>query len=266
MPTAHSVDGTPIVYESLGAGEPLLLVAGQACDGQWWAPLRAHYAVNHRVITFDHRGTGASGKPLTPYTTQLFAADAVAVLDHAGVARAHVVGHSMGGRVAQWLGVTCGARVGGLVLAATTPGNAHGVARDPVVNAALVQGRVDTLLPYLVSRHFAKTHPDYVLNLTRTLVHSAINHRTAQHYQASEGHDAWELLSTITNPTLILHGQFDQINRVENAALLQSQIPNAHVHYIAGGRHSFFHEFIDESARVVLEFLTSNPLEESLRA
>ncbi len=260
MPTAHSVDGTSIAYESLGDGEPLLLVAGQACGGQWWSPLRAHYAVNHRVITFDHRGTGASGKPVTPYTTPLFAADAVAVLDHAGITRAHVVGHSMGGRVAQWLGVTYGARVGALVLAATTPGNAHGVARDPVVNAALVKGRVDTLLPYLVSERFAKTHPDYVLNLTRALQYSAKHHRTAQHYQASEGHDAWDSLSTISNPTLILHGQFDQINRVENAALLQGQIPNAQAYYIAGGRHSFFHEFSDESARAVLAFLQDHPL------
>lgn len=78
----------------------------------------------------DHRGTGRSDRPDTEtYSTRGFARDTVAVLDHAGIARAHVYGTSMGGRVAQWLGAEHAERVGRLVLGCTSPGGRHGIER-----------------------------------------------------------------------------------------------------------------------------------------
>ena len=102
-------DGTHLYYEEVGAGEPLLLISGQGQDHTFWSGVRDDFADHYRVIVYDHRGTGQSDKPdAPPYSTRGFAQDAVALLDHLGVARVHTYGHSMGGRICQWLGIDHG--------------------------------------------------------------------------------------------------------------------------------------------------------------
>ncbi|MEP6871851.1 MAG: alpha/beta fold hydrolase, partial [Anaerolineaceae bacterium] len=96
MPYAP-VDDVSIYYEELGSGEPLLLVMGQGSDHHGWDAVREDFALRHRVIVFDHRGTGESDKPRKPaYSIEGFAADAIGLLDHLGIERAHAYGISMG--------------------------------------------------------------------------------------------------------------------------------------------------------------------------
>ena len=117
------VTATGIHYDVVGDGEPLLLLAGQANSRRWWDPVRADFAARHRTVALDALGTGASAAPDgAEYSTRQFAADAVAVLDAAGIDRAHVYGTSMGGKVAQWLAVDHPDRIGALALGCTTPG------------------------------------------------------------------------------------------------------------------------------------------------
>ena len=74
MPFATASDGTRLAYEVTGDGPALLLVAGQSNDRHIWHPVRDALAASYRVVTFDHRGTGDSGKPdAPPYTTRGFA-------------------------------------------------------------------------------------------------------------------------------------------------------------------------------------------------
>ena len=112
-----------IPFDVVGDGEPLLLLAGQANSRRWWDPVRDDLAARHRTVALDALGTGASTPPDgAEYSTRRFAEDAVAVLDAAGIGRAHVYGTSMGGKVAQWLAIDHPDRVGALVLGCTTPG------------------------------------------------------------------------------------------------------------------------------------------------
>jgi len=116
------VTATGIHYDVVGDGEPLLLLAGQANSRRWWDPVRADFAARHRTIALDALGTGESTPPRgAEYSTRRFAADAVAVLDAAGIGRAHVYGTSMGGKVAQWLAIDHPDRIGALVLGCTWP-------------------------------------------------------------------------------------------------------------------------------------------------
>src|SRR5574337_759917 len=113
MPFAIAEDGTRLYYEINGAGEPLLLVAGRASDHHLWNLIRGDFARRYQVIVYDPRGTGQSDRPeQPPYSTRGFARDAVAILDHLGIPRAHVYGVSMGGVVGQWLGIDHGDRIG----------------------------------------------------------------------------------------------------------------------------------------------------------
>lgn len=254
-------DGARIGYEVLGAGPPLLLIAGQASDRTLWEEVRDDFAAHHQVIVFDHRGTGESDKPTTPYSTRGFARDAIAVLDAAGVARAHVYGISMGGRIAQWLAIEHAPRLGALVLGCTTPGNAHGVRRPPAVDPELASGDPVRLWPFLVAPDWARAHPERLAAHEAALRrHPVPPHARRLHFQASEAHDAWERLPSITAPTLVIHGSADQINVAANAALLAARIPGAALHLIDGARHAYFWDHRIEASRVVLEFLRLHPL------
>lgn len=265
MPYATAFDGTRIYYEEVGEGESLLLISGQGADHTYWDGLREDFSGRYRVIVYDNRGTGQSDKPNAPeYTTRGLARDAIAVLDQAEISRAHVYGHSMGGRIAQWLAVDYGPRLASLVLGATTPGNAHGVARPAEVNSLMAHPPLDrqeafqalgslVLTPaWLASNPAVLTQlsqgtrlPEYIRNL---------------HYQASEGHDCWDELEEIRTPTLVIHGSDDVMNPAANAALLAEKIPGAELYIVDGGRHGYLFEFREESSRVVNSFFERNHL------
>ncbi len=119
MPRA-STSGASLYYQVHGSGgDPVLLIMGLGSDLHFWERQIPAFAARHRVIAFDNRGVGRSDKPPGPYSVAMLAADAARVLDAAAVERAHVVGLSMGGMIAQELAIAHAERVGALVLAGT---------------------------------------------------------------------------------------------------------------------------------------------------
>jgi pimeloyl-ACP methyl ester carboxylesterase len=267
MPYATTSDGVRLSYEEIGAGEPLLLINGQAGDHTGWDLVRDDFAAYHRVIVFDHRGTGLSDKPTEPpYSTRGFARDTIAILDSLGIGRAHAYGISMGGRICQWLGIEYPDRIGALVLGCTTPGNAHGVRRPPEVDAIMAnppadpQQAMDALLSTTFSPAWIAAHPEYLERMREQALHPIPAYAQRLHYLASEGHDTWDLLPTIKAPTLVIHGSEDVVNPTANAYLLAKRIPGAQLYIVTGGRHGYFIEFREESSRVVNDFLARHRL------
>jgi pimeloyl-ACP methyl ester carboxylesterase len=111
--------GVELAYDIEGSGPDLLLVAGTASTRPLWSLVRPQLARSFRTIAFDNRDAGASTIAAGPYTLRELAADAVAVLDAAGSARAHVAGHSMGGAIAQQLALDAPDRLASLTLVST---------------------------------------------------------------------------------------------------------------------------------------------------
>jgi pimeloyl-ACP methyl ester carboxylesterase len=265
MPFVTIPDGTRLYYEELGEGEPLLLVSGQGLDHTFWNGVSDDFTSRYRVIVYDHRGTGQSDKPSAPpYSTRGFAQDAVALLDHLGITRVHAYGHSMGGRICQWLGIDHGNRIGTLVLGATTPGNAHGVPRPANVDAVFAQPPTDlqraleTFTPLFFSPTWIAAHLEAVKAMLQ--VPPLPDYVRKLHYLASEGHDSWDLLPAISTPTLVIHGSEDQVNPTTNAYLLAERISGAELSLVEGGRHGYLVEFREEASRVVSEFLARHQL------
>lgn len=267
MPFADS-HGVKIYYELRGHGEPFVLLPGQASDHETWDDVAEDYESDHQLVLIDYRGTGKSDMPTSPpYSTRLFANDVVAVLDDAGLERAHAFGISFGGRTAQWLGIDHSDRLGGLVLGCTTPGNAHGVKRPDDVVAFFANPPADPEVAFrermklFVTDEFYDSNPEWVKTFRERRARAKIPPAVAdQHEIASEGHDAWDGLPKITAATLVMHGSADRLNAAGNGPLLASRIPNAKLHMVEGARHLFYLEKREETSRTILEFLATVPI------
>src|SRR5947209_19241572 len=111
-----------LYWEEHGAGEPLLLIMGLSLTLSMWRGMRDVLKEHFRVILFDNRGVGKSGRPGPPYSISGMAADAAAVLDAAGAESAHVFGISLGGMIAQELALRNPTRAPNRVIACTACG------------------------------------------------------------------------------------------------------------------------------------------------
>lgn len=116
MPFVTAVDGCRVHFTDEGSGTPVLMIPGLGGDGAFWQPIAQRMTGAFRVLTMDHRGAGKSDRPGAGYTIPAIAQDAVAVLAAAGIARAHIVGHSTGGLIAQTLALDHPSSVDRLVI------------------------------------------------------------------------------------------------------------------------------------------------------
>jgi 3-oxoadipate enol-lactonase len=112
-------NGIEIFYEEKGAGDPLLLIAGFACDHTNWFKMVPLLASQYRVIVFDNRGVGQTSAPDAPYSIRQMAEDTASLLDAIELSKVHVAGHSMGGQIAQELALAHPQHVRTLMLLAS---------------------------------------------------------------------------------------------------------------------------------------------------
>ena len=279
-------DGVHIYYETHGdAGEPVLLLMGLGTDAHGWEFQVPVLAARHRVILVDNRGIGRSGKPPGPYTTALLAADALAVLDAVNVARAHVVGLSMGGMIAQEIALAAPARVGALVLAATyaRPGHevgrtinegALGIAGMPSPDAILGGQPIDLskvdvgqifrfLMPLIFSPRFLSEQQQYLAEFfMRSMAYGFTVEGLVGQIAATMAHDAAARLPSLALPTMVMTGTADRLVPPHHSDELASLIPGARLVRLEGegATHGLNWEKAEEFNRALLDFLGEHPL------
>jgi pimeloyl-ACP methyl ester carboxylesterase len=256
-------DAVRIAYEVRGTGEPVLMIHGLGYDRFGWGPAPDLLAEEFEVVLFDNRGVGESDAPVGPYSAPMLAADALAVLDSLGLERAHVVGTSLGGMVAQELVHAHPERVTKLVLACTTPGGPRAYPipeRTLAIFAAFATLPVEEALRRFVENALAdetvRARPELVEEIYRyRLGHRP--HPEAWQWQAaaSMGFDAFDRAGRIRVPTLVLTGTADNVVDPRNSDLLAQAIPGARLERFEGLGHLFFWEEPERFARVVKEFL-----------
>jgi pimeloyl-ACP methyl ester carboxylesterase len=205
-------DNVKIHYEISGTGPALLLLPGLGVAVRDTRALITHLAEDRMVVAVDNRGAGLSDKPKQPYTIELMAADANAVLDAAEIQTASVLGYSMGGRIALHFALTHPERVDRLVLLAT--------------GARTVPTRSRNLL-FAISPHIP-------LGPKPRQPVSAFKRQRA----ASEGYDARSRLNELKAPTLIVHGRNDRIAPPRLAEELHQGISNSRLEWYPGGHIS----------------------------
>lgn len=266
-----AVNGHPVAYRVRGRGVPLVLIAGTGYPGATWAPeLVDALAARHTVVTFDHRGTGRTARSVEPYSTRLFACDALGLLDGLGFEPAHVLGHSMGGRVAQWMALDRPECIRTLILAATGPGQFREdrpVTRGVPIHTAVELAEKgyerymrDHMTATFFTPEFAAARPDRVAWLHEAFWQNRPDlENYLRHVMARQEHQTAERLGEIHLPTLVLIGDRDTAAmgtgvHTEQSDYLLEHIPGATKRVIKGASHGMFWSHPREVVDAILEW------------
>ena len=251
MPTTEHA-GAKLYYEWRdkpdGAPDtPLVLLRGLSRSLRFWLDIADRFSERWHLLLMDNRGIGRSSDDGRPYRVGTLADDVAAVLDAAGVDRAHVFGLSLGGMIAQELALRHPERVDRLVLGATTPGPRHGQRPSPRTVATLLGANA---FPWRFARAFVE--PLLVekiqgearratLDAWTQLTHDEPPTRwgVLRQMLAAQLHDTWDRLPLLRAPTLCIVGSEDRLMPKANTRLLTERIPNARYEEMAGCGHDF---------------------------
>lgn len=270
MPTA-SINDLDIHYEVAGHGPPVLFIGGTGGDlrtrpNVFDGPLVRSFT----VVAFDQRGLGQTTKPDRPSTMAEYGDDAAALLDHLGWTRAHVIGVSFGGMVAQELAIVRPDLVDRLVLCCTSSGGA-GQPSYPLHELTDLQPddrrrRQLAISDTRFDEAWQDAHPEEAAKLLGRMADAdaaaaakdaadpaAAMGGARRQLEARKGHDTYDRLGRITAPTLVAAGRHDGIAPVANSEALAGRIPDARLQVFDGG-HLFLLQ--DRSAWTdIIDFL-----------
>lgn len=263
MAYARANDGIRLHYEAIGRrnGPPVLLIQGLGADKHGWDLQRLALASRYRTIALDNRGAGRSDKPFNTYTLEQMADDAIAVLDHAGIETAHVVGASMGGAISQVLALKYPERVRSLTLACTAcrhhPWRRELLAEWATKATELGMGAMSSEAARWVigPRSFRRVWP--LIGWFGPLAFGRPAHAFAAQVRAILATDdaMADDLQNLDVPTLILVGNQDILTPRGDAEELAERIPNAELVVISGAAHGLMVEHASTFNRLLLDFL-----------
>ncbi len=255
-----AVAGTRLFYEVRGDGPPVVMIHGGQLDSRMWDPQFEAYAKEFRVLRYDVRGFGASLLPDRPYSD---ADDLAALLDYVGMPKAHLIGLSLGGRIAVDFALAYPARVLSLTLAG--PGLAGFEMSDPegdarfwaIINAARDEGTEKATELWLKDPYMAPAmeNPRIAPWLRRLSLENGHPWLANPFLQRSPQPPAAKRLAQIKTPTLLVLGGRDVpvIKAIIDA--LAKEIPGARKVVIEGSGHMVNVEKPEEFDRAVLAFL-----------
>ncbi|MGN6607200.1 MAG: alpha/beta fold hydrolase [Jatrophihabitans sp.] len=266
MPRAQ-LNGRGLYYERRGDGPPLLLIQGMAGHHRTWGePFLTALARDFDVVAYDHRGIGESDDVAGDFTIGDLADDAAALLDDLGWTSAHVLGVSLGGMVAQELALQHASRVRTLVLGCTYPGGEGASLRaaGPIrmmtamntrdVEQAVRAAYVSNLSAGHIAdeRHYAAFH-EMALSVAAPV---PVILRQAK---AAFAHDAGDRLAGIAVPTLVLHGDEDDMMEHLNAEVIAAAVPGARLVTFEHTGHMFWWEHPERAAALIREHCCGTP-------
>ena len=280
-----------IEYESLGdSSHPaIVLIMGLGMQLTAWPDEFCHALVarGYHVIRFDNRDCGLSGRapgkkranlllamaasalglPVrTPYTLEDMAGDVVGLMDRLGIARAHIVGASMGGMIAQVLAAKFPQRVQSLTSIMSTSGNRKLSKPTRPARKVLLARPADPKNPDSVIEHLVETFgvigsPGYPS--TREELRSRIGRSVRRSYDPAgvarqllaiiASGDRRKLLQTIATPTLVIHGAADPLVPLAAGRDTAQHIPGARLQVIDGMGHDFPEALMPRLATLVAD-------------
>jgi 3-oxoadipate enol-lactonase len=262
MPKVQA-NGIEMFYEEKGTGEPLLLIAGFACDHTNWSQMIPLLASQYRVIVFDNRGVGQTSAPNTPYSIRQMAEDAAGLLDAIGLSCVHVAGHSMGGQIAQELALAHPGRVRTLMLLASCAklderGKAVIESWGDLPRLVDAATGLRLSFPWIYTSHFYAT-PGTIERVIEEVFSNPFPPSPLGIYQQSRAItscDTSTRLDGIDCPTLVVVGNEDILSRLSFSEQLVQGIRGAELVVLEKCGHGLPTESPEATAAVLLGFLS----------
>ncbi len=267
MPNTKA-NGIEIHYEINGSGLPLVLIAGLGYPAWEWHKMLPFLSKHFKVITYDNRGVGLTETPAGPYTASLLAADLAGLLDSLGIDQAIVMGHSMGGFIAQAFALEYPSRLNRLVLCSTNFGGPNHVPISAEAMTVLSDISSDPLtrfkkgLVVSTAPGFADKHSEIIQDWLDWRLANPINGPGYQAQMAiglgliSPEASFEPKLHHITVPTLILFGAHDKVVPPANADLLAKEIFGSTIFILPDAGHFFPIETPQAAAEAVIRFIS----------
>jgi pimeloyl-ACP methyl ester carboxylesterase len=265
MPKVHA-NGIDIYYEITGTGSPLVLIAGLGYSLWMWHKMVPGLARHFQVIAFDNRGVGETDKPAGPYTAQMLADDTAGLMETLGLARAAVLGHSMGGFIAQALVLSRPELISKLILSDTNFGGPNQIPVTPEALAVLTDVTGDPIerlkrgILISCTPGFGEAHPEIVQEWLDFRVKYPILPGPYQAQLAigmalsSEAASFQPRLKNVQVPTLIMFGEDDKVVPPGNAELLAREIPNSTIKILPKAGHFYPFDATEAAVAAVVDF------------
>lgn len=259
------IEDIELYYETHGNGYPLIMIMGLSANIDWWNPkfLKA-MEKQYKILIFDNRDAGRSDNISQPYRIKDLATDVVKLMNKLTIDKAHILGISMGGMIAQELVLNYPDKVDKLVLASTNCGNPKSVLPSKKVLARLTQNWkgyaeaeiIDEFIPLLYTDEFINNNPQTIEETKNRMLKAPI---TPEAYQrqinAILQFNTGRRLKEITHPTLVLHGTEDILLPPENGEIIAEEIPNAELKIFENIGHALFSHKNEKVPQAVLKFL-----------
>ncbi len=259
MAEVRTPAGRRIFYDDVGSGPSLLLLTGPSVGRRFVGPMLEHLAARCRLVAMDNRDAGESDPEATYYTMADLAGDAVALLDALRIQRSHVLGLSMGGRIALQLALDHPMRVDRLVLVSTPlhdegghrPGEPLPAPEDWWIDDPVE--RVRRFLPAMVG-------PRDRARLTDAEVEAAAerdrgNRITWAGLLRQTAAAADQDIGDAVAPTLVIHGERVAVAPLADGQALAASIPGADLLVLPEAGHAILFEQANEMTRAILDFL-----------
>ena len=263
MPKAP-IDGIEIYYEEHGEGPPLLLVPGLGGVGAYWRPQLRPFSEHFRVVVHDHRGTGESTRSEIAYSVDQMTGDLLRLMDHLGIERAHLVGHSTGGAIGQTLAIEHPDRVDSLVIYSSW------TTCDPFMRRVF-ETRKTLLQDSGVEAYIKATpvflFPDWWINQNAESFAAADRDSVAgfpsveiaaSRCDAVMNFNRVSQLGEITARTLVICAKDDFLTPAYFSQELANKIPGAELKLLEKGGHCVSQTIPSEFNSAVLSFLTTS--------
>ena len=260
----QTVNGVRIHYEEQGEGEPLILINGLAFPMDLWFAQIRELSKDFRVIALDNRGIGLSDKPDEEYSIALMASDAVGLLKALGIAKAHVVGLSMGGFISQEIALSYPDVVDRLILVATGMGGPRcqklGKPFWDQATAAIMGKPPDQVyridMTLMTAPGFAEKHPD-ILDQSVALRMKNLQPLYAFMRQlgACTVFDSNNRAQDISRPILIILGKDDPLFPIPLADDFRQKLPGAKMIIYENCGHAILLEKAEQLSCDIREFL-----------
>ncbi len=261
MPMTPAHESVSINYEVHGDGPPLILISGTGHDLHFWAGQVPFFSEKFRTIVFDNRGVGKSSVPEPGYSLADMADDTARVLDAAGIDKAHVMGFSMGGHIAQELTINHPDRVLTLGIHHSWTRNGARLRKFQETRRYLAEHdqRVALAELSMLALHASAYYDAHVEEMEEhrqfLLKASPVNAGWIGQLEGCIAGDTYDRLPQISVPTLITCSDLDLIASPHLSEEIHSRIPGSELKILKGTGHVALMEAPEMFADVCLEFL-----------